>query len=278
MPTPPPAADRFHGSAPEAAKAWLLIEHPGPWPAFDLPADLPRSLTEYSAEALKHGVRTQLIRRTDRLGRSGTDEWERSGDGTVENGPEAAEEARRARTDGPWARRPLRVLLAGGPAGSRWLVRLEPPALPELSKVDPARFLDPAPPLPGSREEAALLVCTHGRREVCCARYGRPVARALAAEFGPLVWETTHVGGDEFAANLVVLPAAAYFGRLLPSEAVDLARRALAGDLDVEHYRGTAGQPVPVQAADCLLRRTFGHGAEPAAASAAVTAGWARPV
>ena len=70
MPLLPLAADSFHGSAPEAAKSWLLIEHPGPWPAFGLPDDLPPALADYSARALQHGVRTQLIRRTDRDGRS----------------------------------------------------------------------------------------------------------------------------------------------------------------------------------------------------------------
>jgi hypothetical protein len=226
IPIPSAVDDQFHGSAPVAAKAWLLIEHPGPWPAFDPPQDLPPALVDYAALALPHGVRTQLIRRTDRGGR-------------LPAAPAAT------------------ILLAGGPADSRWLVRLAPGALPDLLRVDPARYLDPAPPLSGKSESTVLLVCTHGRREVCCAQFGRPVARALAAEFGPMVWETTHVGGDEFAANVVVLPSGAYFGRMTPKEAVALVRRALDGDLDANHYRGTAGQPAPVQAADCLLRRTI---------------------
>lgn len=232
MPTQFDAVDSFHGSAPEAAKAWLLIGHPGPWPAFDLPLDLPRNLAEYSARALAHGVRTQLIRRTDRRGRS-------------------------AQGGRPRPEEPAAVILAGGPAESRWMVRVEPDALPELLRTDPARYLEPSPPVSGAKETTALLVCTHGRREVCCAQYGGPVARALAAEYGPLVWETTHVGGDEFAANLVILPSGLYFGRLDPKEAVDVVGRALMGDFDHEHYRGTAGQSPAIQAADCLLRRTF---------------------
>jgi Sucrase/ferredoxin-like len=291
MPDQPPVADPFHGSAPESARSWLLIEHPGPWPAFGPPAGLPAALAEYADRALGHGVRTQLIRRTDRGGRLGYGEPDRmggaEGPGVSQTpaetaagqaagpsigagtgpGERAATSAARATRLSPvraWNERRMRVLLAGGPAESRWLIRLEPAALRSLPQVDPARFAEPAPPLPGASEDAALLVCTHGRREVCCAQYGRPVARALAAEFGPLVWETTHVGGDEFAANLVVLPTGAYFGRLLPSEAVALARRALRGDLDPNHYRGTAGQPAPVQLADCLLRRTILLAPDPA--------------
>ena len=126
------------------------------------------------AQALGHGVRTQLIRRPDRTGRQ--------------------------------VRRPT-VLIAGGPVGRRWLERRELDDPRALGELDPAAFADCAAPGFGAPAEAALLVCTHGRREVCCAKYGRPVAQALAARYGPLVWETTHVGGDRFAANLVVLPS-----------------------------------------------------------------------
>ena len=64
------------------------------------------------------------------------------------------------------------------------------------------------------------------------------------------------------------MPGGEYFGRLLPSEAVALASRALAGDLDPEHYRGTAGHPVAAQAADCLLRRTVLRADRPVAVRA----------
>ncbi len=52
-----------------------------------------------------------------------------------------------------------------------------------------------------------LLVCTHGKHDRCCARYGRPLHHALdeQAEDG-WVWQSSHVGGDRFAGNVVVLP------------------------------------------------------------------------
>jgi Sucrase/ferredoxin-like len=268
MPNPTEAGDSFHGSAPEAAKAWLLVEHPGPWPAFDLPQDLPRALADYAAGALAHGVRTQLIRRTDRRGRR-EQAGQRTSGGHWGPGGAGGEAGASRCPDGPSA-----VLLAGGPSDSRWLVRVDPLTWPTLLGLDPARFLDPTPPLPGTKQEAALLVCTHGRREVCCAQYGRPLARTLAAEYGPMVWETTHVGGDEYAANLVLLPSGAYFGRMAPEEAVSVVERALAGDFNYEHYRGTAGLPAPVQAADCLLRHAFPlPGKAAAVGPAASTAG-----
>jgi hypothetical protein len=213
------------GTAPPAAVGWLLIEHPGPWPAFGLPRDVPAAVARFARRALEHGVRTQLIRRPDRTGRQ--------------------------------IGRPA-VLIAGGPAGRRWLERHELHDPRALGELDPAGFAASGAPGFGSPLEAALLVCTHGRREVCCAKYGRPVARALADRFAPLVWETTHVGGDRFAANLVVLPSGGYYGRLDPQDAVRVAEAALLGRIDLDRYRGTAGLPVAAQAAECLLRRALG--------------------
>jgi hypothetical protein len=225
---PPPSA----GSAPAATRGWLLIEHPGPWPAFGHPRDLPRALAQAADGLLAAGVRPQLIRRTDRAGRRG---------------------------DGERA-----VFLAGGSGPGCWIERVDPGVLTDrhtAGRLRPALFRSRRGPGPGLGRPAGplLLVCTHGRREVCCARFGRPVAVALAARFGPLVWETTHVGGDRFAANLVLLPEGAYFGRLDPGRAVSVAEGALAGRLDLEAYRGTAGRSAADQSAEWHLRRALGE-------------------
>ena len=52
-------------------------------------------------------------------------------------------------------------------------------------------------------------VCTHGRHDACCAERGRPVAAALTASHPDETWEISHMGGDRFAANMVVLPGGA---------------------------------------------------------------------
>jgi (2Fe-2S) ferredoxin len=218
-------AEPMIGTAPPAAAGWLLIGHSGPWPAHGLPPDLPGAVTRMVDRLTEHGVRTQLVRRPDRTGRQGETQA---------------------------------VLIAGGPPGARWLERRDLRDPRVLGDLDPAGFGSGTAPGFGEPVAAALLVCTHGRREVCCAKYGRPVARALAAHFAPLVWETTHVGGDRFAANLVVLPSGAYYGRLDPQDAVRAAQAALDGRVELDRFRGTAGLPEPVQAAECLLRRALG--------------------
>jgi hypothetical protein len=106
--------------------------------------------------------------------------------------------------------------------------------------------------------EPLLLVCTHGRHNTCCARNGGPLARALSERFGPLVWETTHVGGDRFAANLVCLPHGIYYGDLGIDTAMTAATAYHEGNVTLDHLRGRAGLPEPAQAADHKLREHTG--------------------
>lgn len=69
--------------------------------------------------------------------------------------------------------------------------------------------------LPGAEPAApVLLVCTNGRRDVCCAIRGRPVALEAAGDRPGRVWEASHTGGHRFAPTGVVLPHGAYLARL----------------------------------------------------------------
>ena len=98
-------------------------------------------------------------------------------------------------------------------------------------------------------------VCTHGRHDACCAERGRPVAAALEAAHPEETWEVSHIGGDRFAANMVVLPHGLYYGRLDAAAALGVAGTHLAGGLDLDHLRGRSGLRMPVQAAEIALRR-----------------------
>lgn len=103
-------------------------------------------------------------------------------------------------------------------------------------------------------EGPLLLVCTHGRHDRCCALRGRPVAERLAARWPERTWECSHVGGDRFAANLVVLPTGEYVGQLEADDAVDAVAAMLAGRLPLAHLRGRSSLPLPVQAAQHFAR------------------------
>ena len=102
-------------------------------------------------------------------------------------------------------------------------------------------------------------VCTHGRHDACCAERGRPVAAALSAAHPEDTWEVSHIGGDRFAGNLLVLPHGFYYGRLDAPSALSVAGDHEAGHLDLDHLRGRSGFAMPVQAAEIALRRELGE-------------------
>jgi hypothetical protein len=100
-----------------------------------------------------------------------------------------------------------------------------------------------------------FVVCTHGKRDRCCAVYGRPLYDALRSELDEdWVWQATHVGGDRFAGNVVVFPDGLYFGRVGPPDAGSLVDAYLDGRIDLDHYRGRCVYTFPVQAAEHALR------------------------
>jgi len=94
-----------------------------------------------------------------------------------------------------------------------------------------------------------LLVCAHGRHDVCCAVRGRPVAAALQDRWFGATWECSHVGGDRFAANLVVLPDGVFYGNLDAASAVDVVEAHLGGETRIEHFRGLSTEPPVAQVA-----------------------------
>lgn len=97
--------------------------------------------------------------------------------------------------------------------------------------------------------EPVYLVCTHGKHDPCCALRGRPVAAALHAVRPDRVWECSHLGGDRFAANVLVLPVGLLYGRVLPLAAAEFVEAAEAGEVIGALLRGRVGLASPAQAA-----------------------------
>lgn len=195
----------------------MLVEHHGPWGA-SAPRDtrLPAAVKEHLSG--HPNVKVLMVRRHDR-----------------------------ARRGSSYA------VMVGFPGrGELFTTTVTDPA--ELTAVD----LDPiargeAPPwtlMPGP----LYGVCTHGRHDTCCAERGRPVAAALTAVRPEATWEISHMGGDRFAANLLVLPEGLYYGGLDPASAAAVAERHEQGRLDLAHLRGRSSYPMLVQYAETALR------------------------
>lgn len=94
-----------------------------------------------------------------------------------------------------------------------------------------------------------FLVCAHSKHDTCCALRGRPVAAAIDALRPGRVWETSHLGGDRFAANVLVLPSGLLYGRVLPFAAAEFVTAAEAGEVVGALLRGRIGLPPVAQAA-----------------------------
>jgi hypothetical protein len=130
----------------------------------------------------------------------------------------------------------------------------------ELESHEDLRRVDLLDPDSGAAVQHPLfLVCTHGKHDPCCARYGRPLYEALRDELDPdWLWQTTHVGGDRFAGNLVCLPEGLYYGRAEGAAALAILDEHLAGRILLDFYRGRSVYPFPVQAAEREVRQTTG--------------------
>jgi len=100
--------------------------------------------------------------------------------------------------------------------------------------------------------ETITLVCTHGRRDQCCAVLGRPLFDVVDGGR-----ESSHIGGHRFAPTVLMLPAGIVLGRC---EAANWQGLRSLGPDALAHYRGRTGLDAPAQVADAEARRIWGLG------------------
>lgn len=230
------AGEQLVGSAP-VGRAWVALEQDGPWGAkaftsSHLDPELGRAL---EAAAAAVDVRPCLIRRPGR------------------------------HADPP-ALAPRQVLVAHTDPAGTWLL--------EGTVEDPAQLLDLdwAALAAGDREEVRrslptsapsqrhhLLVCTNGRRDVCCAVLGRPVALGLANRWPDVAWEVTHTSGHRFAPTAVLLPAGTLHGWLDVDAAGRVLEAAGRGHTVLEGSRGRSTWSGPGQVAELAVRTEAGE-------------------
>ncbi len=111
----------------------------------------------------------------------------------------------------------------------------------------------------GGRDGTAIdgplvAVCAHGRHDQCCAVRGRGAVAAIAAAYPESTWECSHLGGDRFAATMLILPEGLCYGRVDSADAAELVRLYCDGKLDDRFLRGRTSLPHAVQAAQHFAR------------------------
>ncbi len=230
------------GTAPDA-RFIVALEQPGPWghdaiAESHLPLEVGSALERAAQQA---GGRLLLIRRAE--------------DHADQHDPD----------------RPVMVLVAGGPPDDPWLLEGEIDRAadllrlpwPLLTQPDPDEITAYVPELEETRTPH-LLVCTNGKRDVCCAVRGRPVAHESARRMPDQVWECSHTGGHRFSPTGILLPYCQVYARLTPDLAVDAlgqAGRGLMPDaLNTSwHNRGRTVWPKAAQAAEVGVREHTGE-------------------
>ena len=200
----------------------LLVEQPGPWGRTGLTESRfdPVVAAELEAGVARHGIRVLALRRPGRTARGAARRW---GYADCRPGRER--------------------LLWGGYADDAELLTFDPQAVAAgatPSVVGADGVPDAAP---------AYLVCAHSKHDTCCALRGRPVAAALVEQRPGHVWECSHVGGERFAANVLVLPLGMMYGRVLPFAAREFTAAADEGRVIDALLRGRVGLVPVVQAA-----------------------------
>jgi hypothetical protein len=218
------AREPVYGSAP-VAQAWILLEQPGPWgPDALSESDLdPEVAAELTRRAERFACRILLIRR-----RSGR--YQASG---------------------------LTCFLACSSPAASWMERIELRSTAELLDCELEALSQPEPPAIGTPASEVYLVCTHGRRDPCCAERGQRLVSSLAGSNAP-VWQSSHQGGHRFAANLACFPEGLFYGRVGPQEGPAIIEAYRRGEIYLPCYRGRSAYESLVQAADYFVRSEAG--------------------
>lgn len=143
--------------------------------------------------------------------------------------------------------------------GDRWTksTRVQLITGPETGAAEIVEFSAGDGPFRGFRSDtvdgAVVLVCCHGKRDVCCGGNGTRVA--LELEQTPdrpfRVWRTSHLGGHRFAPTALVLPEGTMWADADAAFLTAVVNRSISVTDALPHYRGCAGFATPeAQVAD----------------------------
>jgi hypothetical protein len=201
---------------------WLLLEVAGAWGprAFrDSPALDPTIGARIERRAAADGFRIAAIRRPGRARHAGGVRWR-------------------------WAR----IDAAPGSESIAW-----------GEGSGPADYLTDPFDEPGTRSDTIVVaVCAHGRHDQCCATRGRTVAAILQRDDPEAVWECSHIGGDRFAATMLLLPHGINYGWADTLDPRHMVSEYRAGRVVLAGLRGRSAFGFLEQAAQDAARRTLG--------------------
>jgi len=220
------AAETTFGTA-STGDAWLLLEYARPWGAKAFrESTLPKAVKVYLSGLLKSIPRSRvlLIKQTRTI------------------------------------KGPLTLFVVRSGESSSSILKYEFFEYEQLLDLDLASALAGGSPSGATPwEEPLFLVCTHGKRDKCCAKFGIPIyktMRTVAEESS--VWECSHVGGDRFAANVICFPDGIFYGHVTDETAKLIVKECHERRIVLTNFRGRSCYSFPVQAAEFFARRETG--------------------
>ncbi|MFO7679031.1 MAG: sucrase ferredoxin [Chloroflexota bacterium] len=149
---------------------------------------------------------------------------------------------------------PYRCFVSIPDAQNPRLYRFEFAEYEELLDLDLAAVANGAARYsPNLSLESLFLVCTNGKRDRCCAKFGMVLYQALANVAGTAVWQTTHLGGHRFAPTLVTFPAGISYGRVTLNDVPGFLAAQQNEQLFLPCLRGRVNYDAVTQAAEYYL-------------------------
>ena len=116
------------------------------------------------------------------------------------------------------------------------------------------------PPVGRRSMDPVLFLCTNGKRDTCCAKFGRDIIDTLRPdpELTGQVYETTHLGGHRFAPTALLLPYGYLYGRLNIERTQEVLSAAWNSEVVPHLLRGRTSIPSWAQVAEIAVRETAG--------------------
>ena len=216
--------EKAYGTA-STGRIWLLLEHRSPWGPKPLEdSNLPPLLKRQLARSIRAVPRSRLLF------------------------------IRQERT----SLRPLKFIIVFSRELDPFTLQFEFEDPSELLSLDIPALMAGCPTDALISRDPLFLVCTHGRRDKCCAKYGFALYKFLKGIAGDSLWQSSHVGGDRFAANLVSFPHGLFHAHVSNESGTRILRNYMNGVMTLKGYRGRACYGRTAQAAELFVRAESG--------------------